>query len=322
MMDLESSLLGLLGRQELEDEIASRIEKFHGLLTREVAIRLIAKEKGLLNKDDGPVKVSGIEKGQRKITVCADVRRVWPIATYSSGKRSRVVDIEDESGVMPLILWNEDAERGKSLRKGDRITVLGAYERGGELHLGHSGDIRLDERSGFTDLGELESGKYVHVRGVVTRTEGWDRFIRGCAPTRKGYSFFITDGKREIRCVIWEGVERGAGISAGDEIILENALANGGEVGISNEGRILSRRREGMLLGAIERIECRNGELLVTVGGKHAVLDRKNALKFLDVEVADDIPLETVATLKKDSMLNSSVALKAKEKDGHLLIER
>nr|QNO54433.1 hypothetical protein IPKNHHKO_00007 [Methanosarcinales archaeon ANME-1 ERB7] len=320
-MDLEGSLLGIMGREELEGEVARTIGKFHGLLTREVALRLLAKEKGLMKKDEKPCHISEIGKEQGKISVKAKVRKVWQLAKYSSGKRSRVIEIEDGTGSLPLILWNEDADKGKFLRKGDGITVRGTYEKGGELHLGYSGDLVLEERSGFTEFESLEGGKYAHVRGIITSTEGWDRFIRECAPSRKGYSFFISDGKKEIRCVIWEGIERGAGLTPGDEVILENALYNAGELGISNEGRILSRRKGDMLLGKVESMECECGGLSVTVGGRSVKLDRENALKFLGVEVADDISLPTVAMLKKDSMLNSSVALKAKEKDGHLVIE-
>ncbi|HID73235.1 TPA: hypothetical protein EYP38_04800, partial [Candidatus Micrarchaeota archaeon] len=230
-MDVETSLLGVMGREKLEEEVAIRIEKFHGLLTRDVALRLLAKEKGILKKEHKQSRISEIEKGQGRISVNARVRKVWQAATYSSGKRSRTVELEDDTGAMPLILWNEDADNGKGLRRGDRITVRGAYERGGELHLGYSGSIGLDERSGFTGFGDLKDGEYAHVRGTVTMTEGSDRFIRECAPTRRGYSFFISDGNKEIRCVIWEGRDRGSSISEGDEVILENALANKGELG-------------------------------------------------------------------------------------------
>jgi len=319
-MDLENSLLGLMSRDELEAELAGRIEKFHGLLTREVALRLLAKERGLLKKEEKFTSISEIEKGQSKICTRGKVKKVWPVATYSSGKRSRTIEIQDENASMPLILWNEDAEKGKDLRRGDSLSIRGAYERNNELHLGYSGQMKLSGRSEFASLDNLIDGEYVHVRGTIGKVEGADRFVRG-ASAREGFSFFITDGKKEIRCVIWNGIDRGFRLSAGDEIILENALFNDGEIGISDEGRILSRRKENMLLGKVESLECDGETVSVKVGGREGRMDRENALKFLGVEIADDISLQTVAMLKKDSMLSSNVALKAREKSGHFIIQ-
>ena len=45
-MDLEAELLKSLPKEELESQITERIKSFQGLLTRDVALRLIAKEKG------------------------------------------------------------------------------------------------------------------------------------------------------------------------------------------------------------------------------------------------------------------------------------
>ena len=49
---------------------------------------------------------------------------------------------------------------------------------------------------------------------------------------------------------------------------------------------------------------------MVEVNGRELQLDRGNALKFLGVEIADDIDLCTVVSLKKDSLLNKRIAVK------------
>ncbi len=239
---MESSLLELMQKDELEQELSGRIGKFQGLLTREAAMRLMAKERGLL--EEKFCGIPDIHEGQRDLSIKARVKRVWPMATYSSGKRSRVIEVEDGKGAAALVLWNGDAESGKCIRKRDLIIVRGAYERNGELHLGQGGNISFSERSDLRNLRELEEDGYSHVRGIVSRVDGIDSFVREGAVPRVGFAFFVSDGGDEVRCVIWEGLSRGEKLTPGDEVILENALFHRGELGISDEGRILSRKAQ------------------------------------------------------------------------------
>ena len=51
-MDAESALLSVMSESEMESEVQGKIDKFHGFLTREVALKLIAKEKGLLKEEE------------------------------------------------------------------------------------------------------------------------------------------------------------------------------------------------------------------------------------------------------------------------------
>lgn len=220
-MELEPELLKSLSRDALEKEVADRISSFHGLLTREVALRLIAKEMGLLKDEEREYALADIPKGARKIRFSATVRKVWPVATYSSGKRSRVVEVTDAGSsapegrmpaaahetVMPLVLWNDDVELADGLRTRDRISVRGAYEKGGELHLGYSGALEVSHKAAFSDLGSLEEGQEVHVRGFITAMEGHGSFVRG-GRTVKGFAFTLSDGSNERRCVMLEGLGR------------------------------------------------------------------------------------------------------------------
>jgi len=318
-MDVEAELLKSMEKEELKDEIRQKIESFHGLLTREVAMRLIAKEKGLLKEEEKRYKLSEIPKGTRKISFTASVKKIWPIANYSSGKRSRVAEVKDESGEMPLILWNEDIELAKGLHPRDEISVRGAYEKGGELHLGYSGGIDVTCRAPFPELSALQDGEVTHVRGFVSATEGVDSFVSGTR-TQQAFSFLITDGKTKRRCVMWGNLGRGEKLKEGDEVLIEDALVDKGNIEISSSARILVRRPKDMLLGRIEKLECKDETLLADVEGKAITLDRGNALRLMGVEAADDIALSTVVTLKKDILLNNKIALEIEEKNGQILI--
>lgn len=303
-MDLEAELLKIIDSDDLEVEIKQKINSFHGFLTREAAIRLIAKEHGLLKEK--VYRLAEIPKESKKVSFSATVKKIWPAAAYSSGKQSRVVEVHDDIS-MPLILWNDDVRLAEGLRSGDRIMVKGAYEKNGELHLGYSGKLKIDERAAFVPLDELIDGENVHVRGKINRVEGYDAFVHGIN-TSKAFSFIITDGTNERRVVIWENTERGERLKDGDEVIIEDGLVNNGNIDLSSDARILARRNT--VIGEVTRFDYEGDRLFVTIGGKEMELDRRNALRLMKVDVADDIDLSTVATLKKDSILNSKIAVK------------
>jgi hypothetical protein len=318
-MDLEAELLKSMPEEELEGQVADRIKSFHGFLTREVALRLIAKEKGLLRQEDKEYRLADIPKGEKRVSFTAVVRKVWPVATYSSGKRSRVVEVEDESGRKPLVLWNDDVDLAGPLRLKDRIAVSGAYEKSGEIHLGYSGRLEVTEKAGYMPLEDLKEGERAHVRGFVTAIEGADGFIRDGRLT-PGFSFMISDGRSERRCVVFEGSDRAGRLRKGDELIMEGAHVSNGNLELDKDSRILSRRASEMLLGSVDGIECRGESLFVSVDGKSYSMDRVNGLRFLGVEAADDIALSTVVSLKKDSVLNKRIALKIEHKDGRIVV--
>jgi len=320
-MDLEQLLLQTLSESQLEELVAERIAQFHGLLTREVAMKLIAKEKGLLKEEEKKAKLAEIQTGEKRLVIEAKVKKVWQLAQYKSGKKSRVIELEDETGAKPLVLWNEDTDIAKSLRPRDSVVVKGAYERNGELHLGYSGSVDILQREGFTDLSALKENEYAHVKGYVTKVGGYDRFVDGTT-SKVAFLIDISDGKTQAQALIWGKPERGRSLALGDEIILENALVKKGRLELSEDGRIFSRRKERVLLGKIERLELEGDGITVSVGDRQAVFDRENALRFMGMELAQDITLGTALNLKKDYLLNTDVALRIKEEGGKIIVER
>jgi len=355
-MEIEELLLKSILKDELDRQIEATVKSFYGLLTREAAMRLIAKDKGLLKEEEKEYPaLADIPKGAKRFGFQAQVKKIWPIANYSSGKRSRVVEITDlgnegkmdeskgdGSTTKPLILWNDDIGLSKGLRARDHISVKGAYERGGEMHLGYSGKLDIVKKAGFSDLEALEDGSSVHVAGLISRIEGHDSFVSN-GKTRRGFSFFISDGKHERRCIIFEMPQRGERLKAWDEAIIENADVHKGIIEIGPDSRLLSRRKSAMLLGEVESVGCVEGKgmegkgtggksedgknsegdlMVMRIAGreKDALLDRKNALKLLGVSIAPDITLATVIALKKGEILNSRLALRIEEKEGHIIV--
>jgi len=321
-MDYLELLEKELGKDMLEKEIKSKIKSFHGLLTREAAIRLLAKEKNLIKKDEEKeYKISEIPKGKgtKKITIRASVKKVWQIAQYSSGKRSRVVEIKDETGSALLILWNEDVKLANGLRSGDKIQVKGVYEKNNELHLGYSGKLDIVERAGFLNLSAIpdQNGDHIHARGfVISKVQKKEIEKNGRKSSLT--SFVLGSGEdnveSSIECIIYSAEERSKNLQIGDELIIEDAELTDRLIWIGSGTKILSRRPKEMLIGKIEKIECVGSDshamLNVVVSGKEVSFERERALSFLGVKVAEDIALETIVTLKKESLLSKEIALR------------
>lgn len=319
-MDYESLILESISREQLEERVAEKVMQFHGLLTREVALKLIAKEKGLI-RDQEKKRLGEIEKGQRRLAVEAKVKRIWPVAKYKSGKSSRVIELEDETGSMPLVLWNDDVDLATRLKTRDTVLVKGAYERNDELHLGHSGTIQLLGKAPFSDLSSLAPGEYAHVKGFVSRIDGFDRFVDEKS-AGFGFSFFVSDGKKDVQVIIWGKPGRGNTLQVGDEVILENTLEKNGRLELSEDARILARRKERMLLGELVKIEGDEERMKVKVGEKEVEFDRENSLRFLGIELAGDIMLSTAISLKKRYLLNCNVAVRIRESGGKTIVEK
>jgi hypothetical protein len=318
-MDIEALLLEQLSKEQLEVLVAERISSFHGLLTREIALKLIAKEKGLLKEEEKKTKIKDIEKDSRKLIIVAKIKKIWPTAKYKSGKQSRVIEIEDSTGVMPLLLWNDDVSLVQKINTLDQVEIQGAYERGGEIHLGYIGQVKLIEKAKFTNLDELIDNEYVHIRGKISEIEGFDRFVDG-SDSKPAFSFFITNGKKKVQVLIWKNPERGCGLSPGDEVLIEGALTKNGRIELSEEARVLRRRKNELLLGEIKEIKEKDDSIEVIVGEKKVELDRINSLRFMGLELAPDIELSTVVKLKKDYLIKNNVALKIKEEKGKTII--
>jgi hypothetical protein len=220
---------------------------------------------------------------------------------------------------MPLIFWNKDTALVKGLRAKDRISVSGTYEKSGELHFGYGGKFEVEEKAGFSDLGQLDDDETVHLKGRISMVEGYDRFVRN-GRTSMAFSFIVSNDKIDRRAVIWEKIERGESLKEGDEVIMEGAHVTRGDIDLDMASRIKIRRKDDMLMGELRSLECEGDSLVAAIGDRTVPLDRKNALKLIGAKVADDIALSTVVELKRDKLLNNKIAVKIEEKDGQVLI--
>lgn len=305
----ESELCSVLSKEALENEIAAKIAQFQGLLTREAAIKLIAKEKGLLKAEEQRTyKIKDMPAGARKICFTAKILRILAPVVYSRGKTSRSIVLGDETGKTHLKLWPSDFGLFSKVKLGDVVEVKNAYEKNGELSLGYSGEIRVANAAPFLPLKDLALSTYVNVRGKIISIEGVG--TRNKEDTNKQvFAFSISDGSSEKRCVIWEGIGKGAKLNTDDEVILENAYVKTDGLYLYNSARILVRPAK-RNVAKVKDMTCEHENLMLILNdGKQLTLDRVNALKVLGANVAADITLESIVNLKKEFIVNKEISL-------------
>lgn len=312
-MDAREALLSAMTEDEMEEAVNEKIEKFHGFLTREVALKLIAKEKGLLREEEKMIKLSEMSPEIKKAVLNVTVERIYPVAQYKAGKKSRRILVKDESGERTLVLWNDDVDLTLKMRTGDLLEIKDAYEKEGEIYLGYSGFMKTKKRAEFSDISGVseKEDKKIHVRGFISRISG---FSRGA------FIFTVSDGKNEAECRITDDIFRGNALKEGDEIIIEGAVVRKGIIEVDAASRLLTRRKERMLAGMINKMECKGETLEVLVSKERVKLDRENALRFMGIRAADDIRLDTLVTLKKDGLLNRNINVKVTRKNEKIII--
>lgn len=312
-MDVEGALLKVMNENELEEAMNEKIDKFHGFLTKEVAMKLIAKEKGLIDEEEKAIKLKEITPETKNAVLEVAVERIYPVANYRGGKKSRRVLVKDDSGEATLVLWNDDVDLTLKMRTGDVLELKGVYPKDGEIYFGYSGVMKTRKKAEFSDIDKVreQEGKKIHLKGFVSKISGYDDGI---------FVFRVSDDEHEIECRIVKDGTRGENLKEGDEIILEGAFVRNGKVELEKHSRILIRRKEKMLMGRVNSMKCTDSMMEVVVGSEKLMLDRENALKFMGIQAADDIELGTIVTLKKDEILNNNVHMRVTRKNERIII--
>ena len=305
MTEIEGKLEELLGKENLENEINRKITEFNGLLTREVAVRIIAKEKNLLKFTENEVSIAEIKPGMRNISIKGDINAIYQEMRYISGKISRSIVIKDSTGQIFLKFWENDVKRILGLGISDFVKVKGANEKNGELNFGYGCNIEVLEKAQTDSLDNLEENKTGKLRGLVGSVSGRQKYFN-----KEIFVFFLSDGKgeNEKECVMWEDINRGKMVEKGDEVILENVLFRNKKINITSRSRILLKKSK-TLRGRISEIDFRNEMLYLNIEGKEIFLERQKALELLGLTVKEDIRFETIVKLKKDYLINTFITI-------------
>lgn len=154
-------------REEVEKKIMKKVSELSGLVTREGAAMLVAREFGLNLFRKSDLKIKDIDFGMKNFNVRGRIFRVSRIVEFqkSNGEKGRVTNIfiSDGTGYLRIPLWNDQVDWVESgnLKVGDTIQVVNAFARENvfgelEISLGKYGKIVKIEDKDLPSLEEIE----------------------------------------------------------------------------------------------------------------------------------------------------------------------
>ena len=254
------------GEPELEEELERKQAQFAGLLTRDGALELIARERGVEVKKNRAqtsfIRLAEITSFDSPASVKA---RVWHVfATKKFVKKTaegsrlgkvRNVLLKDGSGEAMLVLWGRDVDWVDvvGLKRNQVVEVVGAIARksgmGVELHSNLSTRLNRVEESVELPLyakkvlsaQEIASSMYdVDFVGKISRVGRQSEFQRvkknGEVESGSVFDCLLEGGGRQLRLVAWDSnalLLSRAGV--GDEVLVEGANTKLGRDGLEVE---------------------------------------------------------------------------------------
>ncbi|MFH1590518.1 MAG: DUF2240 family protein [archaeon] len=132
---------------ELQGMVKAKMDQLSGLISKEGAAHIIANELGVKLFDfPEKVKISELLEGMRDITIDGRVVQVYEVREFDTGTRKGKVGaflLGDESGVVRIVLWNDQADKLATLEQNGVIRIKNAFVKKNNDRL----EMHLNERS-------------------------------------------------------------------------------------------------------------------------------------------------------------------------------
>ena len=163
-----------LSQAQIQEKIDAKLKQLSGLISKEGAAHIIANELGIkLLENSG--KIKDIYAGMHSVEFAGKVQTIYPLNVFArqdgtEGKVSSCM-VADETGVMRVVGWGEQAELVSKLESGSVIKVSGGFAKDSnrgypEVHLNDKSHVILNP-PGVT-LGEV---KAMQQRAAAVRKE-------------------------------------------------------------------------------------------------------------------------------------------------------
>lgn len=195
-----------LKKEDILKEVQKRKNQFPDL-TEDAIIRMLATENGIVPiKRD--YKVGEINQRIAHVNVSARIKRKFPARKVTvKGREARVMNfvIEDETGEIPVVTWNENyIDRIAGVKDGENISIANAYSKENsfngtvELNIGSGAAIALNESTEQKKSGEkikdhkkiyeIKDGETSVINGFITRLFTDDLYLIRCNICKKKVS--------------------------------------------------------------------------------------------------------------------------------------
>jgi len=166
-MDFDTIVLKImdktgLPKEDINMKIVDKQAELSGLVSKEGAAYIIAKELGLdlFEKSNRRLEVKNVVPGIRNLNITVRIFRVFEPREFEyKGQKGRVANVilTDGTGTIRMSLWNEQCDQLDRLKPGMGIEIFGAYTKENqgkaEIRLSRRGGVKLLETC---DLPEID----------------------------------------------------------------------------------------------------------------------------------------------------------------------
>ncbi|MFW6230760.1 MAG: OB-fold nucleic acid binding domain-containing protein [Nanoarchaeota archaeon] len=141
-----------LSKEEIQKKIDDKLNQLSGLISKEGAAHIIANDLGINFPDvEKKVKIRDILAGMRNVETVGKVVQVYEIREFNrNGRDGKVANflLGDDTGVIRIVLWNDQAEILKTLKEGMTVKVVSGYARSNnnrvEIHLNEQSKLEIN----------------------------------------------------------------------------------------------------------------------------------------------------------------------------------
>jgi len=196
-------------------------------------------------------KIHNITSFHKKVNLEGTIQAIYPLSSFqrNNGTQGKVIRIllYDETGTVPVVFWNEKAEKIAEAEKGTLLLLINAKVKRGrqdgllELHVDDFADVEiLDSRETSLCINDLKEGMIVpSIEGKVATTP-----ILREVTTRKGEkvsvaSFELEDNTGKIWVSAWRShAKKVRGLTVGVKVVLRDVYV---QKGFGNQLEITTR---------------------------------------------------------------------------------
>jgi hypothetical protein len=141
-----------LSEDEINKKIQEKLDQLSGLISKEGAAHILANDLGINFSDvEKKLKINKVLAGMRNVETIGKVLQKYEIREFNSnGREGKVANflMGDETGVMRVVLWNNQADLLNTLQEGSIVKIASAYARSNnnrvELHLNDQSTVEVN----------------------------------------------------------------------------------------------------------------------------------------------------------------------------------
>ncbi|MEK6972715.1 MAG: DUF2240 family protein [archaeon] len=231
--------------EEILDKIDRKQKKMAGLLSKEGAAFMVAKDYGIdLEANVVRSKINELKEGMQTVTILVRVKHIYaPKKFEKNGKKGLLCNmlVEDETGECRATAWHNHVKELEDVQKNHILLLKNCYismfNEKPSLNIGFSSQIDkntnetiiLSESNNLMKLNEIKEGlQNVDVIARVINIFPVNYFEKD--GIKKGViNFMLNDGTKAIRATAWNDmVDEILKLKAGDLIKIEGAYTKQG----------------------------------------------------------------------------------------------